>query len=327
MGWTSPAFLWLLPALGALVLWYAAVVRRRRASGGIVFPLWLAADAAVHASPLRRHLPAGLFSLSLATIIVGAARPTVPWPSPTGYPVVLIIDVSRSMEETDIPPSRILATKAAALDFIDGLPRSARVALVSFGNYATVVVPLTDDRARVREGIRGLATQLRTQLGTGLLEGVKAVLDEGNGPPAAGSPATSPFPGQAGSARPRAVAVLLSDGRASDGVPPLEAAAEARARGVRVYTVGVGTTNSPSAFRSGYYGVLDEPTLRAIAAETGGQYFHASASGRLREVYRELARTIGWETRPMEVTAVLGAVALVMVVASVLFRYTVYPLH
>ncbi|MDR7544189.1 MAG: VWA domain-containing protein [Armatimonadota bacterium] len=325
MAWTYPAILWLLPALGALILWYAALTRRRPTGGVAIFPLWLVADAAVWACRLRRHLPAGLFWLSLATIIVGTARPMVPWPNPTGYPVVLIIDVSRSMEENDIPPSRILATKAAALDFIDGLPRTTRVAVVSFGNYATVVVPLTDDRARIRQGILGLATQLRTQLGTGLLEGVRAVLDEGNGPPAAGS--SSPVPGQAGSGRPRAVAVLLSDGRASDGVPPLQAAVEARARGVRVYTVGVGTTNDPAAFRSGYYGVLDEPTLRAIAVETGGRYFHASAAGRLREIYRELARTIGWERRPTEVTAVMGAVALVMLVVSVLFRYTFYPLH
>lgn len=325
MAWTYPAFLWLLPALGALISWYAALARRRPASGEVVFPLWLAAEAAVGASRLRRHLPAGLFSVALATVIVGAARPTVPWPSPTGYPVVLIIDVSRSMEESDIPPSRIAATKAAALDFIDGLPRTARVAVVSFGNYATVVVPLTDDRARVREGIRGLATQLRTQLGTGLLEGVRAVLDEGNGLPAAGSSAVAPD--RAGSGRPRAVAVLLSDGRASDGVPPLVAAAEAGARGVRVYTVGVGTTNDPAAFRSGYYGVLDEPTLRAIAAATGGQYFHASAAGRLREIYRELARTIGWERRPTEVTAVAGALALALLVASVLSRYRLYPLQ
>jgi Ca-activated chloride channel family protein len=126
---------------------------------------------------------------------------------------------------------------------------------------------------------------------------------------------------------PKAIAVLLSDGRASDGVPPLEAAQEARRRGVRVYTVGVGTATDPAFLRSGYFGVLDEPTLRAIAAETGGQYFHAGAAERLRTVYRDLARMVGWEKRPMEVTAIVGAIAMALLVASLLLRYAVYPIH
>jgi len=93
-----------------------------------------------------------------------------------------------------------------------------------------------------------------------------------------------------------------------------------------VYTVGVGTARDPRTFRSGYWGVLDEPTLRAIAAETGGEYYHASAAGRLRSIYRDLARTIGWEWRPQEVTAIVGAVAMMLLVASVLLRYRISPI-
>jgi Ca-activated chloride channel family protein len=120
--------------------------------------------------------------------------------------------------------------------------------------------------------------------------------------------------------------VLLSDGRASDGVPPLEAAAEAKRRGVRVFTVGVGTTTDPSRLRSGYWGVLDEPTLRAIATETGGAYYHASAANRLREVYTELARVIGWGPKPTEVTAVVAGLAAVLLAASLLLRMRDYSL-
>ncbi len=265
---------------------------------------------------MRRHLPPGLFLAGLAAIVLGIARPVIPWPSPTGWPVVIIIDVSRSMEEEDIRPTRIEATKTAALEFVNGLPRGTRVALVTFGNYATTVVPLTADHARMREGVRGITTQLRTQLGNGLVEGILAVMGEG------GNAGPGSQPG-----RPTAIAILLSDGRASDGIAPKDAAEEARRRGVRVYTVGVGTDTDPMYLRSGYWGMLDEPTLRAIAAATGGEYFRADESGRLREIYRDLARAIGWESRPTEVTAVAAALALVLMVASVAVRYTVYPMH
>jgi Ca-activated chloride channel family protein len=118
----------------------------------------------------------------------------------------------------------------------------------------------------------------------------------------------------------------MSDGRASDGVPPLEAAAEARRRGVRVYTVGVGTTTDPSRLRSGYWGVLDEPTLRAIADETGGVYYHASAAHRLREIYRGLARSIGWQRRPTDAAALAASLAMILLIASVVARARFYPL-
>jgi Ca-activated chloride channel family protein len=227
-----------------------------------------------------------------------------------------MIDVSRSMLETDIRPSRIEASKTAALDFVQRLPRSSKVALVSFGNYATLVVPLTDDRARLEEAIRNLSIQLRTQLGNGLMEGVRAVTGEQTAATPSDPPRSDP---------PRAVGVLLTDGRASDGIPPLEAAQEARRRGIRVYTVGVGTAADPTTFRSGYFGVLDEPTLRSIAAETGGEYFRADETSRLRTIYRDLARVVGWERRPQEVTAIVAGVATALLVASVVLRFWIAP--
>lgn len=317
MAWKHPALLWLLLVLGGLLVAYLSTFRHIPARGAVRFPTWAASEAALYAGRIRRHLPAGIFMLGVAAAIVGAAGPLVPWPVPTGRPVVLIIDVSRSMEESDIPPTRIEAVKTAALQFARRLPRSSQVALVSFGNYATLVVPLTPDRVRLHDGIRSLTTQLRTQLGTGLIEGIRAVTGEGG----AGSPSAPSPPGD------YTVAVLLSDGRASDGVPPLEAAEEARRRGVRVYTVGVGTAADPRTFRSGYWGVLDEPTLQAIADKTGGRYFRATSSGRLSEIYRDLAQTIGWEWRPTQAAAALGAMAMLLLVASLLLRYRAYLIH
>ncbi len=313
MVWTHPLVLWLLPALGAAAALYGRTLGRRRVREVVRFPAWPIAAAAAHGGAARRHLPAALFLAGLGAAVVGAAGPVALWPAPTGWPVVLLIDVSRSMEESDIAPSRIEAAKAAALEFLRGLPRSTKVALVSFGNYAAVVVPLTPDRGRLEEGIRGLSLQLRTQLGNGLVEAVRAV---------AGDADASPGPD-----RPRAIAVLLTDGRASDGVPPLDAARDARRHGVRVYTVGVGTVTDPARLRSGYWGVLDEPTLRAIAQETGGRYFRAAEAGGLRNVYRDLARAVGWERRPQELSAAAAVAAAALLTASTVLRVWSSPLH
>lgn len=311
MTWKQPQFLWFLAVVGGLIVLYLFALRRWPAHTPVRFHMSVLAEAVASGSLIQRHLPTAAFALGLAAIVVATARPVALWPTPTGWPVVLIIDVSRSMEENDIPPSRIEAAKAAALEFVRGLPRSTRVALVTFGNFASVVVPLTSDRDRLNDGIRNLTTQLRTQLGTGLMEGVLAVT--GEGPPVA--PVTV-----------QAVAVLLSDGRASDGIPPMEAAGEARKRGVRVYTVGVGTFNEPASFRSGYWGVLDEPTLRAISADTGGQYHHATNALRLRTIYRDLARTVGWTRTREEASAIAGALAALLLVTSVILRISLSPL-
>jgi Ca-activated chloride channel family protein len=189
-------------------------------------------------------------------------------------------------------------------------------------------VPLTSDKNRLRDSIRNLQTELRTQLGTGLVAAVRAVTGE-VGPMGPGVSPPGPVPVEPGRSpdRPRAIAILLSDGRASDGVPPMEAAEEARRHGVRVYTVGVATTKDPTRLRSGYWGILDDDTLKAIADATGGRYYHAGAIDRLREIYRELARTGAWERRPTEVTAVAGGLALAALVGSVVVRHALYPIH
>ena len=95
---------------------------------------------------------------------------------------------------------------------------------------------------------------------------------------------------------------------------------------MRAYTVGPGTAADPSTFRSGYYGVLDEPTLRMIADETGGRYYRAEEAGRLREIYRDLARVIGWTRTPTDVSAVSAAAALLLLIAAVILRFRYVPL-
>ncbi|MDR7415486.1 MAG: VWA domain-containing protein [Armatimonadota bacterium] len=306
-----PEALWglLLVSLGGVGYLRAVRARSTRATALSSFP-YLRATPGLRGSA---HLPAGLYLLALLVVILALARPQLPWPVPARWPVVLILDVSRSMEETDIRPSRLEAAKRAAQDFVRALPGGVQVAVVTFGNYASVVVPLTPDRGRVLEGIAGISTQLRTQLGNGLVEGVRAVTPEGD-------PPLRPDP-------PRAIAILLSDGRASDGIPPLEAARFARERGVRVYTVGIATRADASQLRSGYWGVLDEETLRAIAAQTGGRYYHTTSARELRAAYRDLARTVGWTRRMEEVTGLGTLLAGLFLLLAMLLHVRRAPLE
>ncbi len=287
-----PVLLWLL-VLWPLVAAGAVRVGRLRAREALLHTgvSRLAGTPGDRAS-LLAFVGAGLLA-SLA-----AARPMVPWPVASRWPVVLVVDVSRSMEETDVAPSRIAAAKRAASEFVRRLPPGLRVGLVSFGSTVTVVVPLTGDRERVLGGIAGLTTELRTQLGAGLLEAVRLLEAEP--------------PGDL-----RGVVVLLSDGRYSDGPTPEEATERAVQAGVRVYTVGIATTRPAHLLRSGYWGLLDEQTLRRVAERTGGTYYHTTDAGALTAAYRDLARTVGWRWQREEVGAAFALLAALSLCLSV----------
>ncbi len=272
------------------------------------------AQAARAARPWRAHLPAAVFGLALAAVLLAAARPTAPLPVPAAHVnVVLSVDVSRSMLAEDVRPNRLEATKQAAVEFVRALPRSARVGLVSFSSYATLLVPPTTDHARVVEAIRALQAEFATAIGDGLLEAVWAL--PGRTRPS--SPTGTPAP-PAGRLPP-GVVVLMSDGQSNRGVLPQEAARVARDQQVKVYTVGVGTPEGTFLNIAGrpIWVRLDEETLKEVAAITDGTYYHASSAHELRRVYRSLGRTIGWEHKTTEVSAVVAAAAAALLVSSV----------
>lgn len=117
----------------------------------------------------------------------------------------------------------------------------------------------------------------------------------------------------------------MSDGVNNTGIDPLQAAQIARQQEVIVYTVGVGQTANTGAWTVG--GALDEDTLREIADVTGGRYFHATSAQGLDEVYRHLARTVGWERRREEVSGVAAGLGLVALLAAfAVSRLAVHPM-
>ncbi len=307
-----PLMLLGLAALPVLAAVYAWALRRPIRAPVAHTQLALLAQAVTASPPWRRHVPAALAALALAAVLLAMARPVAPLPVPAVQnTVVLSIDVSRSMLADDIPPSRIEAAKTAAREFVRAVPRGLKVGLVSFSSYATLIIPPTADRQRVLEAIDLLSTEFATAIGDGLLEAVWAL--PGRQRP---SPGASPAPPQP--PVPPGTVVLLSDGQSNRGTIPQDAARVAREQDVKVYTIGVGTPEGTFLSLGGrsIWVRLDEATLQEIAEMTGGRYFHATSASELRRVYRQLSRTIGWEARPTEVSALAaGAAALFLVVA------------
>ncbi len=321
VGFLWPALLWallLVPALGWLYFW----LLRRRTRAPLTFPDVGTLSAAVAAGRRRRrHTPAALLLLGVALALVALARPTFPIPVPADRSaIMLVIDVSGSMRSTDIEPSRLEAAKVAAKAFLADLPKRVRVGLVTFGGYATLVEPPGTDRERMVTALDGLSFIRRTAIGEGLLEAVAALPGRVRPGPDGTLPAIPPGP------KPPAFVILLSDGRSNTGIDAVEAARIARAQEVRVFTVGVGQLERPPGTWT-IGGPLDESELRAIAQAAGGTYYHASSASALKDLYRRLARVVGWERRPDEVSALLalaGAVALVGSLAA--SRLLIHPL-
>lgn len=307
-----PAVLWGWVAIPLLVALYLRYLRRPARYAVTYSTLTTLREATARRRRFWRHVPAACFGLAFTALVLAAARPVAPLPVPADRSaIILALDVSGSMRSRDIEPSRIEAAKTAAKSFVTSLPPRIRVGLVAFAGFASLVVPPVAEHARVIEAIDGLGMARRTAIGEGLLEAVAALPGRVR-PDRDGSLPRLP-PGLL----PSGIVVLLSDGQSNTGIDPLKAAAIARQQSVRVYTVGLGQRiMSGTTWTIG--GPLDEDTLQAIATITDGEYYHASSAHGLHDVYRTLARSLGWERRPTEVSALAAGLAAAALIAAVL---------
>jgi Ca-activated chloride channel family protein len=300
--WPEALFLYLLvPGLVALYLWMLRRPARERVQYS---SLELVARAAAAGGRWRRHVPAVLYLLTLCGVIFVVARPMAPLPVPDNRTAVMLsIDVSRSMMARDVVPNRLEAAKKAAIQFVRSLPRGAKVGLVSFSSYATLITPPTEDHDRVIQDISNLNLEFATAIGDGLLEAIYA-LPGRQRPDGPGGLGTLPPPPRDPEHLPPATVVLLSDGQSNRGVPPEDAATVARQWRVKVYTVGLGSPEGTFLELGGrsIFVRLDEETLKEIAETTGGAYWRVSSSAELNRVYTRLGRSIGWERKPVEVS-------------------------
>lgn len=308
MSFEWPIFLLGLLLVPVLAAAYIYAQKQRKVYAVRFTNLDLLAEVAGPQPGFRRHLPAILFLLGLTALLIGLARPMAMVALPRERStVMLVMDVSYSMEAGDLNPSRIVAAKRAAEQFVRELPPSASVGLVSFSGKANLNAPLTTDHAAVVEAIENLTLDNGTAIGEGLLLALNHIADQDR---ASTSPSSAPS---------TATIILLSDGESQQGVPPLKAADRAIAMRIEVNTVGIGERGRRTEIRPDQAVGLDENTLKVIASSTGGTYSYAAQSSDLEASYKNLSTQVSWVRERTEVTAIAAGIgAVLMIVAGVM---------
>jgi Ca-activated chloride channel family protein len=314
-------FEWPLALLGliavpVLVLIYVMQQRRRQQYALRYASVSLVQQAVGSGPGIKRHIPAALYMLAIAAMIIALARPQakIPTPSTTGT-VVLSIDVSGSMLAQDVEPNRMEATKAAARDFVEKQPSGVKIGVVSFSDFGALVAPPDENRDQALESISRLRPQRGTNIGAGLAVALDAIYEEqADGEPVfSNQPTPTPVPGETLDTPPASI-VLVSDGQSNTGQDPIELAQEAANAGIKIYTVGIGTPEGTVLQIQGrnVFTRLDEATLKSMADLTGGRYFNAQDETDLKQIYDDLARERVVENKETEVTFAFAGAALAL---------------
>jgi Ca-activated chloride channel family protein len=241
--------------------------------------------------------------------------------------VMLVFDVSGSMAATDMQPTRLDAAKTAAEDFVQRQPPSVLVGVVAFSDNGFTIQPPTADQSTVLAAITRLTPARGTSVGNGILSALRAIdsaTNQQQGPLLYSNltpePTPSPTPVPRGTYT-SAVVVLLSDGENNENPDPLQAAQSAADRGVRVYTVGIGSPQGTTLHINGFtvHTQLDEATLQQVAQITGGEYYNAQTEADLLKIYDSLNPQLVVKPEKMEVTSIFaGASLLALLVGGVL---------
>ncbi len=319
-----PEALLLLALLPALLVFYVYLLKRRKRQALRYSSLALV-KAAIGAGPAwRRHVPPALLAAALAAMIIAVARPaalvTLPGNNET---VILAMDVSGSMRATDVEPTRLAAAQAAAKQFIAEVPDSVKIGIVAFAGTATVAQAPTRNREDLVAAIERFQLQRATAIGSAIIVSMATLFPDGGYDVAAFTYERKKRP--LGNFKPMppgsyasAVIILLTDGQRTAGPDSMEAARLAAERGVRIYTVGVGTRQGAIVGIEGWSMRvrLDEETLKGIADLTRGEYFYAGSAPDLKKVYQNLNSRFVLETKKTEIGALFTAAAAALVVLA-----------
>ena len=308
-----------LLTLPACVYVYVLMQRRRSLNAARLGAIGAAREGAAPPAGRLRHVPPVIILVGVTLLAVASARPQVviPLPRMEGT-VMLALDVSSSMAAEDVEPSRMDAAKLVATTLVERRPGHSRIGVVAFGEGGLVVQPPTDDDEALLATIERLAPYSGTSLGRGILTALNIVAPEPETTPGGTVPLDETEP--RGAFAP-AIIVLLTDGENTDPPDPLEVAQTAIERGVRVYTVGIGTEDGATIDVDGFslFTQLNEPVLQEIALLTEGVYFRLEDTDDTPSVYNEQETEFVVEPREVEVTSVLGGVsALLLLVAGLL---------
>ncbi len=334
MSFERPLLLLTLLVVPAAVALYV-VAERRRMRYAIRFTNVEVLAGVLKGRVWRQYVPLVLFLLALAALCVGVARPQrhtlVPKDRAT---VILVVDVSRSMESKDVKPSRIGAATVAVRLFLDRVPDRLQIGLIAFAGDPAVAAPPTTDHRLVREALDTLQWYPSfggTAIGDALAEAVR-LGQQAVATPNGNLASLSAAPSVQG--RGLVSILFLSDGAQTRGqLLPLEGAERARAAGIPVYTVALGTPNGtlrfgfgrppggfpgPNPFGPGRTVPVppDPATLRAIADRPGGQFFEARDAKSLRAAYSKLGSRLGRRPGQSEVTYGFLAAAAALLIGS-----------
>ena len=314
------------------VIWL--VRRRRRRAAVRVTSIALVRAALPPRTRWTRLIPTLLLLLGFATLGVGAARPQTTAPVPSNSTTIMLaIDVSGSMCSTDVEPNRLTVAQKAAVSFIESQDGQTKIGLVAFAGVAGLQVPPTTDKDALIEAINNFTTARGTAIGSAILTSIDSI--------AAINPTVAPSGVDAESAQRSGYAadviVVLTDGANTQGVEPATAAESAAVRGLRVFTIGFGTT-TPSRMActgrqaggwaggpgGGFGGgggrnprVMDEGTLQAIAEITGGQYYKAESADQLQGALDDLPSQVAVVRKHVDIASWFAGAGGVLVAVAV----------
>jgi len=268
--------------------------------------------------------------LAISALLFASSRPAALLTLPsTEQTVILAMDVSGSMRATDVQPNRLVASQEAAKAFVADLPRNVRVGVVAFAGTAAVVQAPTLSRDDVNASIDRFQLQRATAIGSGIVLSLATIFPEAgidlsqitgqrNMPPGPNDKPKPDFtPVQPGSYTSAAI-ILLTDGQRTTGPDPIEAAKMSADRGVRIYTVGIGTKEGETiAFEGWSMRVrLDEETLKTVANITRADYFYAGTATDLKKVYQSLSTRLVVEKKETEISGLLAAIGALLVILA-----------
>lgn len=337
-----PLMLLLLLSVPVLIWWYRRIDARQRVTAlryaRLASATTMTGSATASSNPVRsgwsRHVPALLLLLAIVALLVAVARPQgmVVLPTRTDA-IILALDVSGSMRANDVKPDRLTAAQNAAKTFIEDQPDKVRVGVVTMAATAAMVQSPTNKREDVIGAIERVKLQNGTALGSGIVIALTTLLPE----PAIDvdklvtgrtsfnlSPeqraAIERFKPVAPGSNGSAAIILLTDGESNTGPDLLTAAKLAAERGVRIYTVGIGTKQGATLSVDGWSMRvrLDEEALKKVADMTRAEYFRAANAADLKKIYKQLAaRMTAGRGRTMELTAFMAALGMALALLAV----------
>lgn len=322
-----PTLLFGLLAVPLFILLYLRMQKRRGEIAARYGSLGFSQQMDGHKLGLRRHIPPLLFLFSLAILTVALARPqaVVSLPRLEGN-VILAFDVSGSMAADDFQPTRMEAAKAAARDFVQHQPTTVQIGIVAFSDSGFSVQAPTNDQEAILAAINRLTPQRGTSLANGILVSLNAIdiATKGQGtnyysnltPEPTAMPTPMP-PGMYTSS----VILLLTDGENNENPDPLAAAQTAAQRGVRIYTVGIGSPTGTTLKINGFtlHTQLNEPMLKQISQISNGEYYNAQSQGDLKKIYDNLDTQLIVKPEDTEITSIFAGAGILFLLLGGMF--------